>query len=223
MASVLILTGGGRYSDRWHDHAATSQQVAEVLHELGHTCRIRETRRPAFAGIASADLVVVNCGCGRIDPEFDGSDEEWKPALDAFADHVRSGGPVLALHTACNTFHALPEWFDWLGGRWVAGTSMHPPIGQTTVQVRTGAHPIVADLADFTVYDERYSRLVVDPAVEPLVTHELDGRAQPLVWAREVGTARIVFDALGHGVESYESPERRGLLQNEARWALREL
>lgn len=220
MASVLILTGSGRYSDRWHDHAATSQQVAEVLGEIGYRCRIRETRRPAFQQIADADLVVVNCGCGRIDPDFDGSDEDWKPALDAVGDHIRSGRGVLALHTACNTFHALPEWFGWLGAEWIPGKSMHPPISQTTVSVNTGAHPIVADLADFSVYDERYSYLVPRDDIEPLVTHVHDGITHPLVWAREIGSARIVFDALGHGVESYASPERRQLLQNEARWAL---
>ncbi|HVX44690.1 MAG TPA: ThuA domain-containing protein [Mycobacteriales bacterium] len=220
MTSVLILTGSGRYSDRWHDHAGTSQQVAETLSEIGYDCRIRETRRPAFDQIADADLVVVNCGCGRIDPDFDGSDEDWKPALDAVAGHIRSGRGVLALHTACNTFHALPEWFGWLGAEWIPGKSMHPPISRTTVQVNTGAHPIVADLADFSVFDERYSYLVPRGDIEPLVTHEHDGIIHPLVWAREIGTARVVFDALGHGVESYASPERRELLQNEARWAL---
>lgn len=221
MTAVLILTGSGRYSDRWHDHGATSQQIAEVLQEIGYRCQIRETRRKAFEQIEGSDLVVVNCGCGRIDPDFDGSDEDWKPAHDALAAYVQSGGGVLAVHTACNTFHALPEWFGWLGAEWIPGKSMHPPISQATVQVKTDAHPIVAGLQDFTLYDERYSYLVPRADIEPLLTHEYDDITHPLVWAREIGSARIVFDALGHGVESYASPERRILLQNEARWAVR--
>ena len=53
-----------------------------------------------------------------------------------------------------------------------------------------------------------------------LATHDLDGTPQPLVWVRDNAAGRTVYDALGHGVESYRSPERRRLLQAEARWAV---
>ncbi len=76
--------------------------------------------------------------------------------------------------------------------------------------------------ASFEVWDERYSHLertAEDATV--LATHELEGSTQPLVWVRDTPGGRSVYDALGHGIESYRSPQRRRLLQAEARWALR--
>jgi len=75
-------------------------------------------------------------------------------------------------------------------------------------------------MTDFELYDERYSFLDVDPTVDPLITHEHERTVHPLVWAREVNGTRVVYDALGHGVEAYTSPRRRELLQREALWGL---
>ena len=51
-----------------------------------------------------------------------------------------------------------------------------------------------------------------------LSEHEEDGMRHPLVWARELGRSRIVYDALGHDVRSYESAEHRELLTRALQW-----
>jgi type 1 glutamine amidotransferase len=41
-----------------------------------------------------------------------------------------------------------------------------------------------------------------------------------LLWAREYGRSRIVYDALGHDTRSYDSQAHRELIRRAALWAL---
>lgn len=219
MFTATILSGADRYWEQYHDFAATSQEIAETLARVGIRARIRSHLRKTLEDLGDIDLLVVNCSGNPREPE-PGETTEWADAHAGLLNYLRAGRPVLGIHTASITFADVPDWDRWLGARWRRGRSMHPPIGTCRVDVRTDQHPIVEGLPDFDLYDERYSYLDVDPAVDPLITHEHDGIVHPLVWAREVGDARVVYDALGHGVESYASPHRRQLLQREALWAL---
>ena len=103
---------------------------------------------------------------------------------------------------------------------------MHPDLGDVTAQVHPGPWGTGTGPDDVTVTDERYCFL--DPVtdlgpVEPHLTHHHEGAAHPLAWAREIGPVRtrVVYDALGHDVRSYDSPTRRALLAAEADWLLR--
>lgn len=221
--NAIILSGAERYWDQWHDFAATSQEIAETLAEVGIRARVRGHLKRTLENLGEPDLLVVNCASSLHVPDLDETAPDWADAHAGLLRHLEAGRPVLGVHTASITFADVPQWPAWLGARWVRGTSMHPPIGNTRVQVRTDHHPIVAGMDDFELYDERYSYLEVDPSVDPLVTHEHDARTHPLVWAREVNGTRVVYDALGHGVEAYASPQRRQLLQREALWTLNSL
>lgn len=219
MTRAIILTGADRYDGRWHDHAATSQRIAGALAGVGIDAFIRGTRPRSLRDPIEADLLVVNAANGARS-EDDASDEEWEGAFDQLRRYVANGGPLLALHLSSAAFREFPEWREWIGGAWIAGTSMHPPISDATVAIQTGAHPIVAGVDDFTVFDEMYSFLEQDPGNTVLATHRYEGIDHPLAWARESGSGRAVYDALGHDVRSYDSPERVRLLQREALWLL---
>jgi hypothetical protein len=77
-------------------------------------------------------------------------------------------------------------------------------------------------LADFTVFDERYSYLHTNPDITVLCVHQTEGQLHPLVWARESGLARVVYDGLGHDTRSYESPGHVELLRRVVGWLLRD-
>ncbi len=218
MKHAVIYTGADRYDGKWHDHAATSQRVAEILGEIGIDGRIRGTRPRTFGDLSTVDLVVLNAANGVPGPE-DATDEEWAPAHAAFREYVERGGPLLVLHLSIAAFGTHAEWNQWLGGVWIPGTSMHPPRSDSHVHVQTDAHPIVAGLSDFDVYDEMYSYLVTEPGNVVLATHQYEGIEHPLAWAREIaGNGRVVYDALGHGVEAYDATGRVALLKREALW-----
>ncbi|MDX6264179.1 MAG: uncharacterized protein QOH84_5867, partial [Kribbellaceae bacterium] len=101
--------------------------------------------------------------------------------------------------------------------------TFHPPLDRTLVR-RTGVkHPIADGLGDFWVEDERYSDLALAEGsdIEPLYEHTHEGVTHPLLWAREVGGGRVVYDALGHDERSYDAPERVELLRRSAGWLRR--
>ena len=214
---ALVLAGRGRYEDPWHDHAATSHVVADLLGEQGVDAEVRSTFPGSFADLGSFDLVVVNAGRGRTDAAFDCDDAAWAPAHEAVRAFAAGGGALLGLHQAANTFADSPHWAGILGGRWVPGTSMHPPQDVATF-TPVGDHPVVAGLGPVVADDERYCRLDVAPTSRVLLTAHHDRTDHPVVWAS--GGARAVYDGLGHGVESYVSPSRRDLLRREVDWLL---
>jgi hypothetical protein len=218
--TVTVLSGHGRYEDPWHDLAGTSHRVALLLAALGLAVEVRGLPKEALTHLDQTDLLVVNCAGNHLDPSFDGNDDAWADARAGLAAYLARGGPILALHGAGSAFADNPTWHGLIGPEWVDGVSFHPPIDLAQIEVRQAAHPIADGLSDFTVWDERYSNLKLHRAVEPYLVHTLDGVVQPLAWAHTEGASRIVYDALGHGLESYDSPMRARLLQREAQWCL---
>lgn len=214
---ALVLAGRGRYEDPWHDHAATSHVVAGLLGEQGVDAQVRSTFPDAFGDLGAFDLVVVNAGRGRPDPGFDGDDAAWAPAHEAVRAYAAAGGALLGLHQAANAFADSPHWAALLGGRWVPGTSWHPPQDVATF-TPVGDHTVVGGLGPVVADDERYRDLVVEPSSRVLLTARHEGTDHPVAWAS--AGARAVYDGLGHGVESYASPSRRELLRREVDWLL---
>jgi type 1 glutamine amidotransferase len=134
-------------------------------------------------------------------------------------DYLASPRAVLGLHAAANTFAVVPQWARRLGVRWVDGVSMHPPIGWQRLVPAT-LTPVLNGLDEVVVYDELYSKLDLLRPATVLLAHHLHGVDQPLLLAREDGPQRTIYDALGHGAESYASRSRQELLRREVRWLL---
>lgn len=217
--TAIILTGSDRYANHWHDHAANAQRIAEVLAGVSIEARLRATHPRSFRDLAGVDLLIVEAGRGAISPD-DASDDEWTIAHTQLAEYISRGGALLVMHNAIAAFSDLPAWSNWVGGEWVEGVSMHPPIAENTITPREIDHPIVDGLGPITVHDELYSHLGRADDNVVLAHHRYDDQKQPLVWVRENATGRVVVDALGHDVRSYESESRNRLLQREALWAI---
>jgi type 1 glutamine amidotransferase len=210
---TLILSGAGRYADPWHPFPQTSARVRDVLDGLGHQTQVSEDVETRLADLSGVDLLVVNVGCPD-DPASAG----LAAARDGLLAFMQRGGRLLSLHVSATSFPTMPEWEGVVGGRWVRGQTMHPPIGPAQIRIRPEKHPVTAGLSDFELTDERYSYLRTSADISVLADHDHDGRRHPLVWTRETGTSRVVYDALGHDTRSYDSPERCRLLANEASW-----
>lgn len=211
MTKTLILSGGGRWADPWHPFAATSTRLAGIAESLGHTVEIAEELEERLVDLGGVDVVVVNAADG---PRT-GAHDAAVSGLSAF---LARGGGVLAIHVGASTLIGMPDWEVVTGMKWIDGVSMHPPLGPSHVLVHPGNHAIAAPLHDFDLIDERYCNLRVARDVVPFVSHDHEGTNQPLAWARSYGRARIVADALGHGVESYESSEHHEMILRSFQW-----
>lgn len=223
---AVILSGSGRYADPWHRYDETSAALAGIVAGAGYRVDVSDDLLGGLAALGDAELLVVNAG-NPATPLPEGVADPGEPDADAiaaaaagFEAALERGIGILAVHSAASTLPELPAFGHALGARWVPGVSWHPPIGDALVHI-VGAHPIAAGLADFTAFDERYSGLRLDDVIEPIAEHEEEGMRHPLIWARELGHSRLVYDALGHDARSYESTAHRELLARALDWLSR--
>ena len=231
MARALILSGSGRYSDPWHPYRETSALLAEIVHDAGYEPRIETDADGALRRLdGSVRLVVVNAGdpdgpdhgddasgpTGRRD-RVSPTAEELAAGDAALAAALYRGVGILAMHAAAASLREYPTYGAALGGRWIRGSSWHPQQGEAEVLL-VREHPLTVGLDDFTVDDERYTDLHLDAEVQRLAEHDEGGRRHPLVWTRDLGASRLVYDALGHDPRSYASPGHRALLAHALRW-----
>jgi uncharacterized protein len=226
---AVVLSGG-----LTHDFPATTACLADLLDGHGLAAEVHTSTEDAFAALPGAALLVVNAlrwtMTSAATPDRyrrQAAAEGVSPspaARGALSQHLGSGGGLLALHTAAICFDDWPEWAAALGGAWVWGRSHHPPLGPA-VRVRVaGGHPLTDGVGDFTVVDEVYTDLEHATEVTGLlsaVTPGGTGAEQPLLWAREHGGGRVVYDALGHHPPSYEVPGHREILHRAIAWTAR--
>lgn len=216
-----MLSGAGRYADPWHPFTQTSARIAGILTETGFDVEVSERVDERLAALSAndtaPDLLVVNVGNPG---ELDTADAAARAGLLAY---LRRGGALLSMHVSSTSFPGIPEWESILGGIWVRGTTMHPDAGLARITTYPKRHPIVAPVHDFELFDERYSFMRVADDVVPLASHEHDGLEHPLLWAREYGSARVAYDALGHDGRSFDSAEHREIIARAARWLVGEL
>jgi len=214
MIDTVIVSGAGDYADSWHPFAETSARLAELIGSLGHRVEVSETVEASLCGIDDQRLVVINIG-NPVAPRPASTMIEIQEALFA---HLERGGGLLGMHVSATSFTTMPRWPEILGGHWVRGTTMHPPLDLARIRLRAGVHPVSGEDAVLEVLDERYSYLDVRDDVVVLGDHEHDGLIHLMIWAREHGAGRVVYDGLGHDSRSYDSPAHRDLLRRAVDW-----
>ena len=219
MPEVLVVSGSGPYADSWHPFPETSGRLAAIIRGLGHFVEVTEEVEGALAQPGLPDLLVVNIG----NPEHPRPADRIAAAAKGLIGHIDAGRALLGVHASATSLTTMPAWPAIIGGRWMRGRTMHPPQGRSSIRIRTDSHPIAAGIADFEIFDERYSYLQTDADIDVLCEHEYEDVKHPLAWAREAGPARVVYDGLGHDARSYDSQGHVQLVQRSVQWLLRQL
>jgi type 1 glutamine amidotransferase len=213
--SIVVVSGEQEHTDPWHGLAGTSAAVAEVLSPRAAVRTVGTADAELADAMISADVLVLNVsGDLATDPT------DSRAIVDLLVAHLAAGKGILALHSSSLAFSDDPRWLDLLGGRWVPGVTMHPQIGHALVQATDEGHDELDGFDDFVLYDERYTALETRPDDRILAVHTEDGLTHPLIWTRERTDrrGRVAYDALGHGVESFDSAEHRRLLAQLLDW-----
>jgi type 1 glutamine amidotransferase len=216
-----VLTGG----PPGHPFEATAGHLRRVLRGAGYEASVTDDVEGCFATLDDYDLLAVNAlrwqmlddryAAARAEHAFSPS-PDGRARVRAFLDR---GGALLASHTAPICFDDWPGWGDIVGASWSWVRSSHPPLGPAKVEVRHDAHPVVAGVdAGFEVVDEIYGHMDLRPDVEPLAWGTAGDGHHPVLWAREVGGGRVVYDALGHDERSFAVAAHRRILTQAVRW-----
>jgi len=223
MTSNLLLMSGFN-----HDFPATSAAMARLLSDLGVDTEITDDINGALSSGRHYDLLTVNALRFTMDEDrfADRRAEFGLHLTDAakagILDHLSRGAPLLGMHTASICFDDFPQWGEILGGYWDWNISWHPPRGP--IDVFTGqddGNPISDGLPGFSVTDEVYHDLILQPDVRGLMTGTAaGGPPHPVMWTRTWRNARVAYDALGHDVTSIGNPVHATLIRRLAQWLL---
>lgn len=214
MPHISVLTGAGGYQDPWHPFSVTSARLVELLTQLpGATVSTRTDIDNALVTLnADTSLLVLNFGNA-------GPGTPSAAARRQLARWVDSGGALLAMHVAATAFPDWDEWEQILGGRWVRGTTFHPPKALGIVSVNRD-HTIGAEMADFPVLDEFYTEMRVSSEVDVVAEHTWEQRRHPLAWTVRRGNGRVAYIGLGHDSDAYQSSAFANLVLGAASWLL---
>ena len=216
----LIISGG------WaHPFERTTPFLADVLLAAGFESVIAKDLDEAATLMANDKfdlLTVYACWFGMVDKRYESVRSEWarasSPALrSGIKSHLDDGRGLLALHTAPICFDDWSEWPAIVGGKWNWERSWHPKPGQISIQPR-GEHPIVQGVQPFQIVDERYTDLDISSDVDVIAWSVADDQ-QAAIWTHSIGSARVVYDALGHDESSLSNPDQMTLLCRAALWA----
>jgi type 1 glutamine amidotransferase len=223
----LILTGG-----IFHEFVAAAQSLAALLTDCGFVSTITDDMDGGLAELASGRyrLLTVYALRWRMlnGAKYDPYRPRWafdiKPEQQqAVARHVSAGGGLLGIHTASLCFDNWAGWKDLLGTTWVWGKSFHPEYGRTRVHLADDRHPIIRDLPDFELNDEVFQSLDSLPAQPPLMLAQTAADQpqawHPVLWARNYGQGRVVYDALGHDSTSFGNAVHAKIIARSALWA----
>jgi type 1 glutamine amidotransferase len=156
----------------------------------------------------------------------------WQEITDEqagnFADCIREGKPVVALHHSICAFDDWPEYWNIIGGKYFhKETTFKGKVFQPcsyihdlhfTVKVADTDHPVTRGIKDFEIFDETYKGYYVEEGVTKLLETDEPSSTPVIGWAKKYGKARIVVIQSGHDVPTFQNQIFRKLLRQAIEW-----
>ena len=214
MNRVLMILGGLH-----HDFAGFEASITPVL-ESGDFVVERTYDLDALQTLDSGrhDLVLSYTSLStHREGQNDSNQETLTPAqTSALAAWVRSGGALLAVHSATVSGKPTPEMASLFGGKFVA----HPPQFSFPVYPLAHEHPITNGIDTFAVHDEFYIQDYSSHVDIHMVALDR-GVSHPMVWTRQEAGGRVAYIAMGHSEAVWILPPFQKLLQQAAAWLVR--
>jgi uncharacterized protein len=228
-------------------------RVLMVTHSAGYEHEV--VRRPEGGGRSTAERVIADLGrrSGRFDVTHVNTRDELagltvasvrahrallffttgelpltSSVREAMFRHVYEGAGFIGVHSATDTWYAVPEYRQLLGGTFDG----HPWHGRVTLIVEDRTHSATRHLGEaFEVADEIYqfrdwSRrqvhvlLRLDPRSVDVSRGKRADRDYAVAWSRRHGSGRVVYTALGHEPAVWEDERFRTHLLGAIEWAL---
>jgi len=131
----------------------------------------------------------------------------------AFADHVRKGSGLLAIHSGTASYQDALVLRTLLGGVF----THHPDQCPVIFEPKAG-HPLTKGVEMFTLKDEHYFMSMQDPYADVFLTSRSEHGEQPAGWKREVGKGRVAVLTPGHNLDVWLHPSCQALIVNAIRW-----
>lgn len=236
---VLYLTKSSGFEHsvikRADDKLSLSERIlTEIVQKMGGTALCTKDASLINAENLKNYDVVVFCTTGVLtQPGTDGRPVMGPNGVTDLLAWIKAGGGFVGYHNANDTFHSpegsISPFVDMIGGEFAT----HGPQFKGTLKVVDKGHPAIASLEDGrTLMDEWYvSKNFNTGALHVLALLDLGevrgkkGFAQydipnyPIIWCRAYGNGRVLYNALGHREDVWESPKFQQLVSENITWA----
>jgi type 1 glutamine amidotransferase len=135
-------------------------------------------------------------------------------ARESLLAWVLRGGTFVGIHSATDTWHSSAEYLEMIGAEFAG----HPPDAEATIVVEDAAHAATQRLpSPHVMVEEIYEFVKFDRAKVRLL---LSTAGAPLAWEKTYGSGEVLYTALGHRVDVWESPWFRAHVSGIMEWAL---
>lgn len=134
-------------------------------------------------------------------------------ALDALENFNRSGGGILAIHSASASFNDSPGYFELLGGRF----DHHGPVQEFQVDPTETRGGFFNSIGNFSVRDELY-RHEWDSGNQVHFATWIGEQMEPVVWTRVNQLGRVCYLSLGHTSQTMRQPDVQKIIERGLAW-----
>ncbi|HEX6083816.1 MAG TPA: ThuA domain-containing protein [Thermoanaerobaculia bacterium] len=135
-------------------------------------------------------------------------------ARDSLLAWINRGGTFVGIHSATDTWHASPEYLEMIGAEFAT----HPPDAEATIVVEDATHPATKNLpSPHVMVEEIYEFVKFDRAGVRLL---LSTAGAPLAWEKTHGNGEVLYTALGHREDVWQSAWFRAHVTGIMEWAL---
>jgi type 1 glutamine amidotransferase len=212
---ILVVTGG---------HSYKTDQFNQMLSSLGPEITYQVVELPSAFEMflpenrSKYDVLVFYHMWQQI------TDEQAKN----FAECIREGKPVVALHHSICAFDDWPEYWNIIGGKYFHKPTTfkgkeYQPCSYIhdlhfNVKVVDPKNPVTKGVKDFGIFDETYKGYYVEDGVTPLLTTDEPSSTPVIGWSKKYGKSRIVVLQGGHDAPTFENPNFRKLLKQAIIW-----
>ena len=197
--------------DHWHP-ARIPQEGLGALNGTGFSFDLIVNARDWSPDIMMKYALVILTKSNHVS-SADQSEWMTDTAQAAFADYVRNGNGLLAIHSGTAAYDQRSVLRRLLGGVFVR----HPEQCPVTLTPLAG-HPLAIGSDRFTLRDEHYFMAMDDPEADVFVTTTSEHGEQPGAWRRIEGSGRVAVLTPGHNLEVWLHPSFQALLLNSLRW-----
>jgi hypothetical protein len=211
---VLLITGGHDFEQpQFFKLFNESPEITVRIAEHPHA---HELLRPESA--TNYDVLVA----------YDMYQEISETAKGDLVNWLKQGKGLVVLHHAIASYQAWPEYSRIIGAHYyleksvVNGVQKPRSTYQHAVHFRVHVvdptHPVTKGIEDFDIYDETYNLFDVTREVHPLLTTEEALSNRIIAWAKNYGSARVVYLQSGHDHFAYENPNYQRILKQALLW-----
>ena len=212
---ILLITGGTPV--RYHKTLVPTSLYSVFQHQEDFRWDHASMDEAAFENDVRGDYDVIVF--------FNRSDSMSHSAMKNMKDFIESGKGIVILHSALSSYADWDWWWRGVvGGKYqIADTPETPKSGYSqgeTISFRVVAdHPITEAAGSFSLEDEAYDGLSIQPNIRVLYSTDNPASDGPVVWIGPHKKSRVVVIQPGHGADAYRHPNFRRLVQEAVRWA----